>query len=137
MPNKLRGICSLPNCNFPHRSLGFCQAHYYRYTKYGDPNISRRAPNGTGYTTLQGYRIVRTNGNKKYEHIQVMEDLLGRPLFEGESVHHKNGVKADNRPENLELWASTHPAGQRPADLVMWAKEILKKYGEKYGPLEY
>lgn len=58
-----------------------------------------------------------------------METVLGRPLVAGENVHHKNGVRSDNNPDNLELWVTTQPAGQRPEDLVAWAKEILARYG--------
>lgn len=42
----------------------------------------------------------------------------------------KNGIRDDNRPENLELWTKSQPAGQRVVDLVAWAKEILDKYPE-------
>jgi hypothetical protein len=57
-----------------------------------------------------------------------MSEKLGRPLRPGENVHHLNGVRDDNRPENLELWVTYQPPGQRPADLVAWAREILARY---------
>lgn len=59
-----------------------------------------------------------------------MSSVLGRPLRPGENVHHKNGVKEDNRPANLELWVRHQPTGQRPEDLVAWAREILDRYAE-------
>ena len=72
-----------------------------------------------------------TSGNYVFEHILVMEQLLGRYLLPEESVHHLNGVRDDNRPENLELWTRPQPAGIRAADAVVWAREILARYEAK------
>lgn len=93
----------------------------------------RRFLNANGYAIVgvpADYPGARRNGNygQIFEHRKVMQDMLGRPLLPEENVHHKNGVRDDNRPENLELWTRSQPSGQRVEDKIRWAREFLQQY---------
>lgn len=83
-----------------------------------------------GHLDKNGYRIIgRTTGGKDiYEHRSVMEKMIGRPLLPRETVHHRNGARSDNRPENLELWSNRHGKGQRVEEKVEHALEMLRLY---------
>lgn len=87
-----------------------------------------RVDQGYVYIYRPDHPKSKSNGYVR-EHTIVMEEKLGRYLLPTENVHHKDGNKMNNKPDNLELWSTTQPSGQRVEDKVSWAKEILELYG--------
>ena len=129
--NKMFDTCQIGDCNKKHTAKGMCQMHYRRNKLYKNPEVVMN----TGKTyDRDGYVFIRyisgngRAGKYKYEHRLVMEQMIGRELLGIENVHHKNGIRSDNRPENLELWSRRQPPGQRVEDKVEYAIEILKLY---------
>ncbi len=98
-------------------------------------NGPKKHVKGSGYITTNGYKVIskkHVNSSKRgqiLEHVYIMSNHLKRPIFEKETVHHKNGIRNDNRIENLELWSSSHPPGQRVSDKIEWCKQFLEQYG--------
>ena len=130
---------------------GMCAYHKSREGKapsersHAPTSHDRRQINGGGYVLLwrpnhpgslvTGYIT---------EHRLLVCEALGRKLLPTEQVHHRSGNKADNTigpcflltkcdcqtRHNLELWTKSQPSGQRVADKLAWAHEIIALYGK-------
>ncbi len=144
-PRKERADCAAELCQRKAQTHSYCDTHKRWLDRTGDANVrppqkrtgprpgSRKRP----ITTKNYVLIYVTNhpffkdGNQM-QHRVVMAESLGRTLMPLETVHHKNGNRQDNRLENLELWSSAQPAGQRVDDKVDFALELLTQYAPHY-----
>lgn len=135
---RVNQMCEVGQCDRPAYGRGLRSPHLARQRSKGDilADVPIRSVGGQGYIH-HGYRVVPVPPEDRWlvggrtndlEHRYVMAKMLGRPLTTDESVHHRSGDRLDNRPGNLELWARWQPAGQRVADKLRAALELVEKY---------
>ena len=135
-PRNTGADCSFDGCKRQQLTRGLCQGHYKQQLQgLSLRPIRPMAQKGSGYTNRDGYRVIHRRSHPNayssgqiLEHVFVMSEHLGRPLQPGENVHHINGIRDDNRVENLELWSTSQPPGQRVEDKTAWAIEWLREY---------
>lgn len=132
----VKQMCQAEGCDKLWQYPPYCTPHHRRWKKWGDPlHEYKPVRSGRWYVTSYGYhrrwQPEHPNASKDggvFEHVVVMAEKLGRPLRKSERVHHINGVKTDNRPDNLELWVNAHPSGQRVSELIQFAHDLLEQY---------
>lgn len=91
--------CSVEGCNRKHVSKGFCGMHYARWKRLGNPTAQMsNSPYGSAVTKT-GYMVYAG----KLQHQIIAEKVLGKPLPKDAVVHHVNGIRTDNRNENLVI----------------------------------
>lgn len=130
------------------KKLKYCSVECYAKTRRGKPRDEktkakikkngRGLPLGTKRPDVHGYVNIKIEDGWMKEHRFVIEEHIGRKLNRDEHVHHKNGLRDDNRLENLELWTTdysyrknTHPQGIRIKDYIKHQIETLPKLEQK------
>lgn len=95
--------CSIADCTRKVHGHGWCGTHWARWKNHGSPYTVTRNRPGQGYTRPDGYRCLYG----ELEHRRVWIQAYGS-IPKHLVVHHINGIKTDNRLDNLELMPSGH-----------------------------
>ena len=130
------GICGNEGCkediSHHHFTRIYCDKCRYSTTRRKSLLRTPKVAPGVKTKNADGYVIIGGSG----EHRFMMAQHLGRELYPHENVHHINGIRDDNRLENLELWSTSQPAGQRVADKLVWCDWFKAQYENAQLPLE-
>lgn len=121
--------CSVSECPQRSRARGLCWSHYNALRCHGDATRTPRpiAPRGAG-TLKNGYRQISVgDGRRVLEHRYIIECAIGRRLGSNEVVHHRNGNRLDNRPENLELMPPSEHTRRHVHERHPWNTETVKR----------
>jgi len=115
---------------------GLCDSHYYRRQRGSTPMDQKwklqkaSCPDDLGWNLRSDGYLYRAGSGALFgstskivtqlQHRVIMEKNIGRTLYPHENVHHINGIRHDNRIENLELWLVPQAIGRRASDLAQW-----------------
>lgn len=110
-----------------------CGCLFSKHRQLREKGIFAKRTEKSGYVSI--HYPEHPNSHKSgrlYEHTYVMSEHLGRPLKPNENVHHINGVRDDNRIENLELWCKSQPYGQRVNEKQAFYVEFISRYNGEF-----
>lgn len=102
----VKKICSVEGCCRTQDAKGFCNRHYNKWRRRGDPLAPvLRGSAGEGWKQC-GYIIHGSNGIRIPEHRLIAERVLGKSLPPGAVIHHVDENRSNNRPSNLVICPS-------------------------------
>ena len=135
--------CSVEGCGRKHLARGLCVMHYSRQRLTGSVGEAgpRQAAYGQGTVNHNGYRLHSKKGEKKFEHVLVVEQALGKPLPSEAVVHHVDGDPLNNNPKNLVVCPNQEyhmliHRRQRALDACGHADWLKCKYCKQYDAVE-
>jgi hypothetical protein len=142
---KFRTVCSVEDCDKPHKCKGFCQMHYRRYTKYGDPSITRWEPKPVeGTCEAFGCKAAVKNQGLCVGHydIQVKRKWDPREPFEcyicgkywaewplDKSIAFDHVVPGEEETRPVCRGCNLSKSDKIMKELLDWCEEVLSQHG--------